>query len=192
LADQNPRGFLAPSFDTSLSETILPETTLVEDLAEVADDIRQIATDLGARPYTVHAIRVRWEGGEVGRGEPVPSFEVQLLPTPKLSGISSFDRYNAEAGAVERGDMVLTGVSPRYSESDIDTMFGVDAGPDEECFVEVRIDQRDGNTIRRRFALAKPPERRPTMCDWRVSIRRHSGDRQVDGTRRPERQERWR
>jgi hypothetical protein len=158
----------------------------------VADDIRQLRTELGASPYTVHAVRIRWSGGEVGRGEPSPSLDVQLLPTPKMSsGVSAFDRANEAAGAVERGDMTLTGVSPRYSESDFDTMLGVGGDPAEECFIEIRIDQRDGQTIRRRFTLAKPPERRPTMVDWRLVLRRYAGDRAVDGTRRPARQERW-
>ncbi len=189
-ADPNPRGEYAPSHDPALSESELPSSSLVEDLGAIADDIRQIATDLGARPYTVHAVRVRWSGGEVGRGEPQPPTDVQVLPTPDFR--PSLDRPADSAGAVERGDATLVGVSPRYTESDLETMFGVGASAAEECFIEVRIDERDGSTVRRRFTLAKPPERRPTRCDWRIVLRRYAGDRQVDGTRRPERQERWR
>lgn len=163
---------------------------MVEDLGAIADDIRQIATDLGARPYTVHAVRLRWTGGEVGRGEPEPSLDVQMLPTPDFR--QSLDRPTDSSGAVERGDATLVGVSPRYTESDLEAMLGVSADAAEECFIEVRIDERDGRTIRRRFTLAKPAERRPTKCDWRLVLRRYAGDRAVDGTRRPERQERWR
>lgn len=190
--ETNPRGENAPSYDPSLKENDgTGACNLVESLGDVVDDIRQIASDLGARPYTVHAVRVLWSGGEVGRGQPSISQDIALLPTPKVANISIFSRDVDNAGAVERGDATLTGISPRYTEHDIDTMIGVDSDPAEECFIEVRIDERDGCTKRRRFTLARPPERRPTMADWMMVLRRHSGDRLVDGRRRVARDERW-
>lgn len=190
--ETNPRGANAPSYDTSLSEnTGTQKCNLVESLGAVVDDIRQIATDLGARPYTVHAVRVKWSGGEVGRGKPTVSSDIELLPTPKVTGVNSMSRDTEAQGAIERGDVNLTGVSARYTEDDIERMIGVDADKSEECFFEIRIDQRDGCTKRRRFTLARPPERRPTMIDWRISLRRHSGDRRIDGARRTTRDEAW-
>jgi hypothetical protein len=146
--------------------------------------------ELGVRPYTVHAVKVRWSGGEVGRGEPSPLLDLQILPTPKQVSIGSMAREAEAAGAVERGDVMLSGVSPRYTEDEIDSMFGVGAAADEECFIEIRMDARDGTgQRRRRFTLAKPPERKTS--EWRVTLRRSTGDRARDGTRRPARQERW-
>lgn len=189
MADQNPRGQTPAAYDSRLSEPLVPSTSLVEDLGEIVDDIRQIATDLGARPYTVHVVRVRWSGGQVGRGEPTVVSETSMLPTPKVAEVGALDRATDAAGIVERGDVILTGVSPRYTEDELEAMFAT--GDGDEVFVEVRVDRRDGTTKPRRFALARAPERRPTMADWRLLLRRHSGDRERTGARRPARQERW-
>jgi len=187
----NPRGPWPASNDPRLGEAGHEvRRSLVEDLGQVVDDIRQLATDLGARPYTVHVVRIAWSGGEVGRGEPSTALELQILPTPRLTGVGEGAvRSQEPGGAIERGDVRLTGVAPRYTEDELGNYFGVEPG--EECFFEVRIDQRDGEARRRRYVLARPPERRPEHCDWVLVLRRHDGDRQRDGTRRPARTERW-
>jgi len=201
MADEtspNPRGPRPPSYDQDLNETpssgschgIGARTTLVEGLASIADDIRQIAVDLGARPYTVHVVRVRWTGGEIGRGQPEIALDEPLLPIPLVGDIGQLSREMTEGGASERGDTVATGVSARYTEDDLDRFFG--CVPGEEPFLEVRIDDRDGSTRRRRYTLARPPERRPTRADWRLVLRRQGADRQRDGSRRPARERQWR
>jgi hypothetical protein len=193
----NPRGPTPPNFDNRLDENPSagcgqtgPLSTLVEDLGPIVDDIRQIAVDLGARPYTVHVVRLRWTGGEIGRGQAEVSLDEPLLPIPLVRDIGQHERRLTEGGTAERGNAVMTGVSARYTEDELETFFCQVDG--EEAFLEVRIDQRDGTPKRRRYTLARPPERRPTRVDWRMVLWRQDSDRQRDGSRRPTRERAWR
>lgn len=183
MAD-NPRGLRPASNDPRLSEPgYRARQSLVEELGEVADDLRQIYADadIGLRPYTVHVVRTAWSGGEIGRGEPEVTLDVPLLPIPKLT-MTGLSRDSKEGGALERGDARLEQISPRYTEDELDGYFGAVEG--EEAFVEIRIDERDGETKRRRFTLARPPIRRPGKFDWLLVLRRQDGDRLRNGTPR--------
>lgn len=187
----NPRGPQPSTYDGDLGEPgYRARNSLVEELGEVADELRQVRVDFGANPYTVHAVRIRWSGGERGRGEPTVVADVPLLPTPELRSISAWERSLDSAGSVERGDSVLIGVSPRYTEDELSSYLATGADA-EEAFIEVRIDQRDGTTKRRRFVLAAPPERRPTKFDWRIKLRKQDGDRLRNGSPRAAREKVW-
>lgn len=180
----NPRGPRPASNDPSLSEPgFKARCSLVEELGEVADDLRQIAADadFGLRPYTVHIIRVAWSGGAAGRGIPTIVLDVPLQPIPKVS-MTGVSRDFREAGAIERGDARLEGVSPRYTEDELADYF--EATDTEEAFVEVRHDERDGTTKRRRFTLSRPPIRRPSRFDWLLVLTRQDGDRKRSGASR--------
>lgn len=189
----NPRGPTPSLFDADLHESSSGKCgNLVDGLGSMVDDIRQIATDLGARPHTYHSVTVKWTGGEKGRGEASVVSDVAILPTPRTESVGWLDREQEAGGVAERGDIVLTGISPRFTEDEIDVLFGVSVEEGLEVFIEQRIDQRDGNTRRRRFMLAKAPERRPTRLDWRVTLRRADGDRARDGEARAQRERKWR
>ena len=188
----NPRGPTPSLYDSDLREEPTPGNTLVESLGDVVDGIRQIAVDLGARPLTYHSVTIQWSGGEVGRGEPTTIRDVAITPTPKTEPAGYTDRKLEAGGAIERGDITLSGISPRFTEDEIDRLFGVVAVAGEETFIEQRTDQRDGETRRRRFVLAKAPERRDTRCDWKAVLRQANGSRQLDGTARPAREAIWR
>jgi hypothetical protein len=188
----NPRGPQPPTYDPTLGELgHRAGRSLVEELGEVADDIRQIAVDLGARPYTVHAVRIRWSGGAKGRGDPQRIFDTPLKPTPVVGAIGGGERRLDPAGVVERGSCILTEVSARYTEDELTTYL---SEPEEgdEAFFEITIDPRDGHPLRRRFVLANPPERRPTRCDWRLTLEAQDGDRLRDGSPRAPRERVWR
>lgn len=188
----NPRGPQPPTYDASLDEAgYNSRGSLVESLGDVADDMRQIAVDLGARPYTVHAVCIRWSGGEQGRGDPVVVSDVALKPTPELRGISAWERSLESGGVTERGDSTLIGVSPRYTEDELTGYLLPASVEAHERFLEVRIDERDGTTTRRRFVLHKAPERRPTDLDWRLTLRKQEGDRGRDGSPRAQRERVW-
>jgi len=178
-------------YDSDLREEPTPGNTLVESLGDVVDSIRQIAVDLGARPLTYHSVTIQWSGGEVGRGEATVIRDIAITPTPKTEPVGYADRKLEAGGAVERGDITLTGISPRFTEDEIDQLFGVVAVAGEETFIEQRTDSRDGETRRRRFVLAKTPERRDTRCDWKAVLRQADGARQLDGTTRPARETVW-
>lgn len=143
--------------------------TLVDDLGELADDMRQIGVDLGLRPYRVFSVRLRWSGDRVGLGEPAVVLEEEFLPTPKVS--TSLRREAREPGGwVERGRTTLTEVSPRYTEAQIDALCPRTGPANEERFIEIRMDSRDENAPRRRFVVAEAPERRAERFDWRVVL----------------------
>ena len=113
----NPRGPTPPVYDPGLKErTTGGSCNLVEGLGEMVDDIRQIASDLGARPYTYHSVTVEWSGGVIGRGEAKVVKDTAIVPTPETRPVGYLDRDLDPGGVAERGDVTLTGISPRFTE----------------------------------------------------------------------------
>jgi hypothetical protein len=164
---QNPRA-PTPNEDGRLGPLGIPEHSLVEQLGPVADDLRQIATDLGARPYRVWSVVVRWTGGKKGHGQVVVCSERELLPTPVVTVRTRYDQ--TEAGRLERGVTSLREISPRYTEDDIEALFPRCLERSEEAYIETRIDERDGTTRRRRYAIVGAPVRHATRFEWTVDL----------------------
>ena len=137
-------------------------------------------TDFGLRPYRVFSVVYRWTGGAIGRGEMKLASERELLPTPKVKDISV--RHEAQdAGYVERGDVQLREVSPRYTEDDINALFHQSPlPPGFQGFVEMFIDARDGKTERRRFSVRGVPIRDAAKFEWSVQLIRQDAQRDRD------------
>lgn len=157
--------------------------TLVEDFGELADEMRQIAVDVGLHPYRVFAVRITWSGDRVGSGEPRVTLEEEFLPTPRVD-LAGLRRESREPGGyVERGTIRMDRVSPRYTEDQIATLCpkGGSLPPNVEAFIEVRMDSRDPNAIRRRFVLADPPVRRADRFDWLVRLLPQDDHRERSG-----------
>ena len=174
---KNPRG-IQPNTDPDLGELeFRANRSLVESLGDVTDDIRQLYTDFGLRPYTVHVVRQRWTGGQIGRGEVQVVFDQPLLPSPEVVGIASIERTSTNAGRINRGDVTLYKVSPRYTEDQITRYFSTELRDDEEGFIEIRIDNRDGQTERKRYVVVGTPERRPGRFEWVVRLRKQDRNR---------------
>lgn len=182
---RNPRGF-NPSLDSSLNELSYgqPANSLIDSLGDTVDDLRQIYTDFGSRPYKIHCVRISWSGGEVGRGSPTVIFDQPLLPTPKIVSLD-IAIPNKPGGEVERGVFRLEEISPRYTEDEIKYYFSLDLNPAEEGFIEVRMDERDGVTERKRYSVDNVPFRRATKFDWTVKLSKEDQNRQRDGSVRP-------
>lgn len=175
---KNPRG-VSPNTSSGISELTFsePSKTLIEGLGPLADSVRQIGVNLGARPYQMRSIRLRWTGGAIGRGEQIVVFDEPLVPTPKVNNISSIERMSTNAGSSETGDVRVTQISPMYTEDEIKRYFSLDLRPDEEGFIEVRVDRRDGITERKRYVVAKVPERKADRFEWVVTLRKQDQDR---------------
>lgn len=183
----NPRGANQPSVDPDLHPLQDPGGSLVESLGAVADDLRQIATDLGLRPYRVFSVTYRWTGGAPGMGEAQVVSQQELLPTPKL-GLDGVGKELRAGGLVERGTVTLTQVSPRYTEQQIGSLFadGRQLGREFQTFVEVVMDRRDGDgQPRRRFVVAGVPSRDPDSFQWVVRLLRQDAQRLPDGQPNP-------
>lgn len=169
----NTRGGNQPQYDPDLGPNPNPQASLVDSLGSVVDDIRQIATDLGARPYRVFSVRVGWSGGEPGRGVRGPVCEEEFLPTPLVK--EWWVRRELEpVGSVERGIVELREISPRYTEAQIMSLCPYPCGPDahgNETFIEMRIDARDGTQVKhRRFVIANAPFLDAEKFEWRVKL----------------------
>lgn len=158
-------------------------STLIASLTPTVDCIRDIATQLGARPYRVSLVWTRWSGGSRGEGHETVEREEALTPTPYVKDVSDLDRKLMPGGAEEVGDVKVTEISPRYTE---DYLCGRDENgndiPDDVSFYwEVLLPQARGNGIRRRYYPAGPPNTESTDFQWSIRLKKISENRQRDG-----------
>jgi len=178
----NPRAQTSNSPGAPQHAACAPSRTLVEELGSVVDDLRQLNTDFGLRPYRVFSVRVRWTGGEVGRGECRTESVTEFLPTPRLDepGVQGAPR---SAGLPERGQARLRELSPRYTEDQIRGLLccSLSLPPGVEGWVEVMMDARDGLAQRRRFVVSGMPYRDAGRFEWRATLIRQDQDRARGG-----------
>lgn len=173
----NPRA-LKPNQDQRLHPNRAPERSLAEELQEVVDEARQLNTDFGIRPYQVFSIVARWSGGERGRGEPTVISEVEFLPTPKVKDYDNLSSELLAGGRTERGTVRLSEISARYTEDDIMALFHVQPLPQEdEGWIEIRHDQRDGETKRRRLVVKGIPFHEGSKFQWVCKLLSQDSDR---------------
>ena len=163
------------------------------ELGDVADEMRQLQTDLGARPYRVFAVVVEHSGGEEGRGNPRVVSEVELLPTPLVSqrGVRT---ALGPGGKSERGYATISEVSTRYTEEQIQRSFHVKPLTEKhEAFYEVRLDGRDGKeATRRRYTLRDVPELDAENYQWVLRMSSQDERRTPSGKlNRAERRRAW-
>lgn len=159
--------------------------SLVGSLFGVADCVRQVATDLGARPYTVHMIKTRWSEGERGYGVEEVIDDTEILPVPKVDSLNAVSLQLQSIGLDEIGDLRITEISPRYTEFQLlgKTPEGNPLDRNESFFYEVTFYGADGNPpIRRRFQPRNVPSFEPTRLQWTISLVRATGDRDFAGT----------
>lgn len=163
---RNPRP-VQPNTNPRLHPNRLPQRSLVESLGTTVDDLRQLYTDFGLRPYRVFSVVVHWTGGRIGYGTEMRESELEILPTPKLN-MSGVTADMKSAGFTENGRIRVTQISPNYTEDDIDALFFLQPlPPGHQGFWEVRIDQRDGQTLVRRFMVYGAPWRMAGNFEWR-------------------------
>lgn len=166
----NPRT-QTPNDDPALKPLQAPERSLVEELGDEVDDLRQLYTEFGLRPYRVFSVVVSWPGGAVGRGKPVVVSEAEFLPTPEVRDMQGINNVARAAGVVERGQVQLRQLSPRYTEEDLAVLFHQQPlPPAHQGWIEVRIDRRDGATKRRRLFPQAIPYRKAAGFEWRANL----------------------
>ena len=156
------------------------EHTLIASLTPCVDQIRDIATCLGARPYRVSLVWTRWTGGERGAGQEEIVREEMILPTPVVKDLSGLRNRLTPIGLDEVGDLQVSQISPRYTEDLLMGRVSDDGHPiseDESFFYEVFAPGHDHTGIRRRFFPVSAPTYEPTKFEWKVNLRRASEDR---------------
>lgn len=178
MSDDLP--FLVPNGDPQLEPNPAPERSLVETLNGVVDDLRQLYTDFGLRPYRVFSVSYRWSGGLIGRGEPEKLSEVEILPTPKLLPTLRWDFKSA--GVVERGTFTLSEISARYTEEQVEILLGGVDDPAIDTFIEITLDARDSEpNKRRRFAQDGVATLDAENFQWTVQVTKSDINRTDSG-----------
>lgn len=165
--------------------------TLAQDLVPIVDDIRQIATDFGVRPYRVFMVHIQWTGPARGIGEPQEISRREILPTPVVADMSATARTLAAVGMVEEGSIRLSKISASLTEDDL-----LGRTPDLAMFDGTRRDRRNVEffyevvqarptgtepAVRRRFVPESAADLKPGMAGWTISLRKQQQDRSRDG-----------
>jgi hypothetical protein len=149
----------------------IPERSFVEDMAETVDCLRQLATDFGARPYRVFIVTVQWDGARPGEGKQSVLSEEELLPTPRAD-LSAISYQITNAGRTDQGTVRLYEVSPNYTEADLHRMIGSELADNQQAFVEIRLDGREGNTpVRHRLTVSGAPFYDATGFQWILPLK---------------------
>lgn len=156
--------------------------TLVAKLTPAIDSARNIATKLGARPYTVKLVWIQWTGAKRNQGVPSRREEL-LLPTPLVIELNSLQQLQNPIGGEPVGAMRITEISPRYTE---DYLMGnrPDGTPKPdncEFFWEVEIPRADGPGQRRRFIPKSTPQKLTEDGTWSVIVLKTSADAPRNG-----------
>lgn len=147
--------------------------TLSGQLESVVDCVRDIATQLGTRPYQVALIHTRWSEGERGYGIEEVVSRVLILPTPLVLDVDSVTNTLQPYGSLEGGVEMVREISPRYTH---DQLYGrTVAGeptPDDQTFYWEITNLRPGRIDdRKRYAVASPPRYDAVKLEWSLQLR---------------------
>lgn len=161
------------------------DRSLGDELGEVVDDAFGIVAELGLRPYRVFSVIEQWSGGTRGRGDVSIVSEVEITPPPMLN-YRPLRRDMGSAGTVERGEVTLERISPRYTEEEIASIFPTSVERGQYAYIEARFDGRNGGEPqRRRFAIASVPYLEiPRRFQWVVRLRPQDDPRDDAGAPR--------
>jgi len=172
------RGSARPIPDSEYKDTLLGDF-----LDGCIDDLRQIASDLGARPYRVFIIRTRWSGKRRGQGVEEILEERELTPTPKIEPISSVQLQLQDLGMDEVGGLSITEISPRYTENFLlgRELDGSELPKTDTIYWEVRLSRGDPKSKIRRFMMQGIPSYEATRLQWTVRLVRAGSDRDPEG-----------
>jgi hypothetical protein len=158
--------------------------TLARQLVPLADQLRDMLTQFGLRPYKVRIVRTQWSGGERGIGVPVVVKETDILPTPLLSDLTTLTEIVQPVGLDEIGMVTLSEVSGRFTEDDLmgRDSDGAPIPADQEFFYEVEFPRLDGLPgVRRRFFPRSAPQYDAGGLQWVVRMEKTHEDRDRAG-----------
>jgi len=167
---------VTPNTDPRVHPNRNPGASLVESLGATVDDLRQLRTDFGLRPYRVFSVVYEWDGGSPGRGAPHIISALEFLPTPVV--IMNPRKVVTAAGSAFDGSAALSEVSARYTEDDIAALFPRLLGPAQQSYIEVRLDARDGaNPNLRRYTVTSIPQLDAAKFEWTARLETQQNDR---------------
>jgi hypothetical protein len=154
------------------------QRTLAETLGPSIDVIRQIACDLGVRPYRVFLVHWQWPVKK-GIGRPREISRIEILPTPRVRDLNATTLAMTAFGLNETGGLFIDKISARFSEADLmgRTPDVIDPARPQtnlastECFWEVReTRQTTPPTKPRRYRANVVPMLNRTGMHWSVAL----------------------
>lgn len=161
--------------------------TLARKLIPVADQLRNLYSVFGLRPYVVRIVQTQWSAGIRNQGTEQVISSMDLLPTPLLSDLTGVAEINTAIGLDEIGEVMVSQISGRYTE---DQLRGFDASghpieKDESFYWECEFPTPgDGQGERRRFTIKAVPMFWSDKFQWTVRLEKARMDRSRDGTPR--------
>jgi hypothetical protein len=174
--------------------------TLTQRLAPVVDRVRQLNTELGQRSRRVFLVWTKWTGGGQGDGDEVEVDRLELLPTPKVSGLDAVPLAAMSAGVLPVGSIRVSEVSVSLTEGQLRGLYAPAAGisavqpdgttgptdhvpPGFGFFYEVVEDGRgDAFPVREKYRLSSQPRMNEANIGWELVLERISEDASRDGS----------
>jgi hypothetical protein len=158
--------------------------TVLARIAPAIDNARQVATEIGARPYQVFLVWGTWGGRERGEGDFGEVARVQLLPNPKVETMQ-FTSTPYSAGQLPVGAVRVSGISTSYAQPVLQgdelpngQRFDKQKRTNEFFFEVVQDDRHETiNPERARMRLLSGPVLIPTRVSWEMQLERSSEDR---------------
>lgn len=158
--------------------------TLAQRFIPLADDLRNLLTKFGLRPYKVRILRIRWANGLRGTGAAVVDDALDILPTPLVQDLSTMTAIVQPVGLDEIGTIIVSEISGRFTDEQLRFLDrdGRQPGPDEEVFWEIEFPRLDGRpSDKRRFMLRSAPMYFSGRLQWQVRLERAHHDRARNG-----------
>lgn len=162
----------------------------------LVDRVRQIATNLGDRPYCVDLVWTRWSGGTIGLGDESEIARFPLVPNPVLMDVSGVLQMPFSAGILPVGSVRVTEISAGQTNEDLLRGFvladRVTPRPEDVAFFwEVRLDERNvppggAKPQRARYRLSGSPWYDADNVQYVALIERASEDPSRQGTGVPD------
>jgi hypothetical protein len=163
------------------------QATLANRFTRVADNLRQLATTFGIRPYRVFLVWSKWTGSERGEGFEQVIQQLEILPTPNVRSLDNIALSPLSTGVIPMGSVKVSEVSTSLTYDQLTgRMYPV---PHEEhipepyeFFYEIVEDGRGDNPAKRmKFAILGEPMRNADNVEWTFTLTRVSEDRNRQG-----------
>jgi len=162
--------------------------TLANRLRGPVNRVRQIATDLGVRPYRVFLVWTTFDGEERGEGSEYELARVEILPTPKIGELTSLGMNPYSQGFASTGSLRLEKISAGFTQPQLMGLEVPGRGQlqnmsnNVDFWYEMREDGRGGDQpVPLRYRLASSPYRAAGKVSWSVMLERQDEATQMDG-----------
>lgn len=163
--------------------------TLAHRLAKRVDGIRQIATRLGIRSRRVFLVWTKYDGAERGEGNEYEIGRLEILPTPRISDLTSVAFNPYSGGILPTGSVRVDRISALLTEDQLTgkmlpgaAQSGEELEEPYDFFWELVEDGRgDPNPDREKFRIVGHPFRKEAAVQWVVVLERISEDNDFNG-----------